>query len=194
MTTTPSARHIEIYEEIVQATMNKSSGQLDKGYIQLALRTGQYKIIGVREVRKSELKGVDQFTGDPIIEFNLDSQEEEIVGYYAYYELLSGARKTLYWPVSKLRNHGQKYSKTYTGGLWKYNFDDMAKKTMLKQLIGKWGIMSTELEMASKYDQAVVKNNGTPDYVDNPQQQITANTHSDSYAEYLKNKESEGNK
>lgn len=115
--------------------------------------------------------------------------DEPIVGYYAYYELLNGAKKTLYWPIEKIRQHGQKYSKTYSGGLWKNQFDDMAKKTMLKQLIGKWGIMSTELEMASKYDQAVVKNNGSPDYVDNPQAQISASSHNEAYKAHLQNKE-----
>lgn len=144
-----------------------------KGLLQLALRTCAYERIGYKEVREGEYKGLDEF-GEPIIEFNED-ETKPIVGYYSYFKFNKehgGLVKKLYWTNERLVKHAKEYSKSYGNGKstdnWTYRFDDMAKKTVLKQIISKFGIISVEIQKAFEYDQAVVENNGSPNYVDNP--------------------------
>lgn len=137
-----------------------------KGFIQLAQRSGQYKKIGVREVHKGEYLGQDEF-GEDMFKFSHDFDNEEVVGYFAYFELLNGFKKTLYWTKEQCEKHGRKYSKAYSK-LWTSDFSTMAQKTVLKQLISKWGVMSIELQKAVQSDQAVIKEDGTYEYVDNP--------------------------
>ena len=141
-----------------------------KGYIQLCLRTGQYQKIGVKPVHEGELQGLDEF-GDEIIKFDHKYDDAEVIGYYAYFKLLNGAVMTSYKTKKQCEEHGQKYSKSYKG-LWTTNFDTMAMKTVLKLLLSKFGIMSTELRTAIQYDQAIIDRQGDKeilDYVDNPQ-------------------------
>lgn len=162
-----------------------------KGYKQLAMRTGQYLDIDVIYVRQGEYLGRDKFTGKQRFEFiEDDSVREElpIVGYLAYFELLNGFRKQIYWTKEKMEKHADTYSQAFSlesykklldgkipqKEMWKYSsywyksFDDMAEKTMIRQLISKWGIMSIELETAYRNDMAVIDENGNPHYVDNP--------------------------
>lgn len=166
-----------------------------KGYKQLAMRTGQYLDIDVIYVRQGEYLGRDKFTGKQKFEFiEDDSVREElpIVGYLAYFELLNGFRKQIYWTKEKMEKHADTYSQAFSldsykklldgkipqKEMWKYSsywyksFDDMAEKTMIRQLISKWGIMSIELETAYRNDMAVIDENGNPHYVDNPSTNI----------------------
>lgn len=166
-----------------------------KGYKQLAMRTGQYLDIDVIYVRQGEYLGRDKFTGKQRFEFiEDDSVREElpIVGYLAYFELLNGFRKQIYWTKEKMEKHADTYSQAFSldsykkliegkipqKEMWKYSsywyksFDDMAEKTMIRQLISKWGIMSIELETAYRNDMAVIDENGNPHYVDNPSTNI----------------------
>lgn len=149
-----------------------------KGYLQLAMRSGQYKRMNTIEVREGELIGFNPFTEE--IEFApfLDAGKREkakVIGYYAFFELNNGFRKEMYWTKEKMGIHAKTYSKGYKKDLskgtsftfWSTNFDEMAKKTMLRQLISKWGIMSTELKSAFDRDEAVIREDGSPDYVDN---------------------------
>lgn len=147
-----------------------------KGYIQLAIRSGQYKKLNVLAIKKGELKKYDPLNEEievELIENEEDREKEETIGYYAMFEYLNGFRKTLYWSKEKMEAHALKYSmgnrakKGYT--FWEKDFDGMAYKTMLRQLISKWGIMSIDLTMqkALESDMAVVNDNGTYDYVDN---------------------------
>lgn len=141
-----------------------------KGLVQLAIRTSQYKSIGVNVVRKGEYKGRDKF-GEPIIEFDEDEDlNKDIIGYHAYFELTSGFNKALYWSKEKCDQHAKKYSKSYgnhsSTDNWTNQFDTMALKTVLKQLIDKWGVKSTELIKAIQYDQAVIDDKKIT-YVDN---------------------------
>lgn len=137
-----------------------------KGYIQLAERTGVYKKIIVLEIKESEFKSYNPMTEELKAEINEDNEErdaENTVGYYAMFELLNGFTKTLYWSRKKMEAHAKKYSKGYAydvekgeaWSFWSQSFDDMAKKTMLRQLIGKWGIMSTEMQTAFESDRAM---------------------------------------
>ena len=147
-----------------------------KGYIQLAIRSGQYKKLNVLAIKKGELKKYDPLNEEievELIENEEDREKEETIGYYAMFEYLNGFRKTLYWSKEKMEAHALKYSKGYRAKkgytFWEKDFDGMAYKTMLRQLISKWGIMSIDLTMqkALESDMAVVNDNGTYDYVDN---------------------------
>lgn len=149
-----------------------------KGYIQLAIRSGQYKDIDVIEVREGEYLGRDKTTGKHQFEFIEDEVEREnkpIIGYMAYFEYLNGFYKNLYWSKEKMQKHALEYSQAYASDIkkgtnysfWSKDFDGMAFKTMLRQLISKWGIMSIDMQEAITKDMSVVKEDGTYDYVDN---------------------------
>ena len=145
-----------------------------KGYIQLAIRSGQYKKLNVLAIKEGELIKYDPLNEE--IEVNLISDEEErekakTIGYYAMFEHVNGFRKTLYWSRSKMEAHAMTYSKGYKAKkgftFWEKDFDAMAYKTMLKQLISKWGIMSIEMATAMDADMTVINEDGTKNYVDN---------------------------
>lgn len=149
-----------------------------KGYIQLAIRSGQYKDIDVIEVREGEYLGRDKTTGKHQFEFienEVERENKPIIGYMAYFEYLNGFYKNLYWSKEKMRKHALEYSQAYASDIkkgtnysfWSKDFDGMAFKTMLRQLISKWGIMSIDMQEAITKDMSVVKEDGTYDYVDN---------------------------
>ena len=147
-----------------------------KGFIQLAVRSGYYKDIDAQPVRDGEYKGRDKETGKPVFEFIEDddiAETKPIIGYRAYFVLNSGFTKTVYWSKAKIEKHRDKYSKAAKSNSstnqWRDNFDGMALKTVIRQLISKWGIMSVEMQSAIEKDQAVIREDGTPDYVDNPE-------------------------
>ena len=149
-----------------------------KGYIQLAIRSGYYKKLNVMAIKKGELVRFDELNEE--IEVNLIQDEEErenaeTIGYYAMFEYISGFRKAIYWSKAKMEKHALRYSQGYKGDkakhtaytFWSKDFDGMAYKTMLRQLISKWGIMSTDMQEAYQKDQAVIETNGDYEYVDN---------------------------
>jgi recombination protein RecT len=127
-----------------------------KGLIQLAMRSGQYKTINVNEVYEGEITKVNRFTGD--YEFG-EKTSDKVVGYMAYFKLVNGFEKYLYMTTEDAEKHGKRYSQTFKrgGGLWSTDFDAMAKKTCLKMLLSKFGILSIEMQRAQTFDQAVVK-------------------------------------
>ena len=163
-------------DELIQPETVKAQFVLGyKGYIQLALRSGAYADLDVMEIREGEYKGKNQFTGKPQFSFVEDDDERDklpIIGYMAYFEYLNGFRKVIYWTKAKMMNHADTYSPAYSAAahkkimageiadkdMWKYSsfwykdFDGMAKKTLLRQLISKWGIMSTEMQAAYTSD------------------------------------------
>lgn len=147
-----------------------------KGYIQLALRTGQYKRLNVLEVKSGELGGWDPFE-ERFHEMHFIEDFEKraampTIGYIAHFEYINGFQKTLYWTADQMMSHADKYSPAFSAAaykklmngeipqneLWKYSsfwykdFDGMAKKTMLRQLISKWGIMTAEMTIAYERD------------------------------------------
>jgi len=147
-----------------------------KGFVQLALRTKQYKAMNVIEVYKNQFKSFNVMTEELDADFEVEGKGE-IVGYAGYFELNGGFKKTVYWSKKKVIEHAKKYSKTFgkknqKGHLmhspWndKDQFDAMAKKTVLKNMISKWGIMSIEMQKAHVVDQAVLREENEPDYVD----------------------------
>lgn len=139
-----------------------------KGFIQLAQRSGYYKTINATEVREGEIAKIDRLSGEIEFEWIEDDKEREkakIIGYVAYLKLLNGFEKSLYWSVEKCKAHATRFSKSFKfgGGLWKDDFESMAIKTVLKQLISKYGPLNTQLQEAIVKDQTI---NG--EYIDNP--------------------------
>lgn len=161
-----------------------------KGYIQLAIRSGYYKKLNVLPIKEGELIRYDPLNEElevDLIEDDILREEAETIGYYAMFEYENGFRKTLYWSKKKMQAHADKYSSAYSlkiagdiaqgkipeKDMWKYSsfwykdFDAMAMKTMLRQLISKWGIMSIDMQNAFDKDMAVIHEDGTAEYVDN---------------------------
>lgn len=152
-----------------------------KGYIQLAIRSGQYKKLNVLAIKEGELIHFDPL--DEEIEVKLIEDEEAreqaaTIGYYAMFEYTNGFRKAMYWSKKKMEAHAEKYSMGYRAHkgytFWEKDFDGMAYKTMLRQLISKWGIMSIDMVSAMDADMAVINEDGTKDYVDNQPDVIEA--------------------
>lgn len=174
-----------------------------KGYLQLAIRSGQYKRINVVAVKEGELIEYNPF--DEVINVHpindeLEREKAKTIGYYAMFELVNGFRKSMYWSKDKMLCHADKYSqafskdatnkikygKTFTvvsfedyengnydkktewlySSFWYKDFDGMAYKTMLRQLISKWGIMSIELQSAFENDMTFKDESGNASYVE----------------------------
>lgn len=151
-----------------------------KGYVQLALRSGYYKRINVLEIKEGEFISFNPFTENLVCDFITNESEREnaeTIGYAATFEYLNGFTKLIYWSKDKMLLHADKYSPAFSAQvyekikagkvpdkeMWKYssfwykNFDEMAKKTMIRQLISKWGVMSTELQSAFERDNSFVE-------------------------------------
>src|SRR5690606_33794773 len=138
-----------------------------KGYIQLAMRSGQYQRIEVNEVYEGELTVVNRFTCD--FEFNPEGrQSDKVVGYLAYFRLINGFEKYLYMTVEQVQAHAKRFSQSYGKGFspWTTDFDAMAKKTVLKRLLATYGILSIDMQTAQLADQATVieREDGSVDY------------------------------
>lgn len=136
-----------------------------KGYVQLALRSGYYRSLNVFSIKSGELKKWDPITEELSIELIEDDEIREktpSIGYVATFEYLNGFRKTIYWSRQKMEAHALRYSKGYSAKkgytFWEKDFDAMAYKTMLRQLISKWGIMSIEMQTA--FEQDTIVDNG----------------------------------
>ena len=156
-----------------------------KGYVQLALRSGRYKKLFATDVRKGEVVNFnpfeDLFELEPISFEKRMAKDDNgkfivpVIGYYAKFELMNGFVKELYMTHEDMLDYAKRYSKAYRNDLnkrttysfWTTKFEDMAKKTMLRQLLGKWGLLTPELEKAYTCDMAVIDEDGNPQYVDN---------------------------
>lgn len=153
-----------------------------KGYVQLALRSGQYKDLDVMVIKQGEYSGKDPETGKARFKFIEDDDVRDAlptVGYMAFFECLNGFRKVLYWSKEKMMTHADTYSQAFSREgyedllagkvpqreMWRYssfwykNFDDMAKKTMLRQLISRWGVMSVDMQTALEHDDTITHDN-----------------------------------
>jgi len=148
-----------------------------KAYIQLALRTAQYRKINVRDVREGEIVGEDFVSGDmQFKKLDKDRDSAPIIGFVAMFELVNGFSKQLYMSVDELNKHGKRYSQTYRKGygLWadetmKYA---MMEKTILKRLLSKYGVLSVEMQQAIKSDFGVLGENDSVRYIDNEENAI----------------------
>lgn len=161
-----------------------------KGYVQLAIRSGMYKKLNVLPLKSGELINFDPLEETievQLIDDEVARENAPTIGYYAMFEYTNGFKKAMYWSREKMMAHADKFSMAFHADkyqelldgkipqseMWKYssfwykNFDDMACKTMLRQLISKWGIMSIEMQQAFESDQGVISDGGHVDYVEN---------------------------
>lgn len=153
-----------------------------KGFIQLAIRSGYYKKMNCTEVYEDELKSYNPILGECefVEDFSQTKQREngetdKVVGYYAWFELTTGFQKGLYMSKAEVTNHALKYSQAYrydqdknkATSNWSTNFNAMAKKTVIKLLLSKWGILSIQMQNAITEDQKTFDENGESDYGDN---------------------------
>ena len=160
---------------------------MTKGLVQLALRSGQYRNINVVEIYKDEYLGQNLITGDLRYQEMVDGDRDHgrtsnITGYVAYLEFVNGFQKTVYWSIEKIRQHASKFSQSWDkrtnqfrkGSAWDVHFEAMCKKTVLKNALSSWGILSTQMQQAlieDKDDLIVGESELMPDT-----QQITSTT------------------
>lgn len=149
-----------------------------RGYIQLAIRSGQFKTLNVTDVREGEMQERDFLTGD--IKFKWDNTAERInkpiVGYVSFFELTNGFKQTLFMTTEELKAHATRYSQTYSSkneyvrnsSKWTTDFDSMCRKTLIKLLLSRYAPLSVDMQTAIKADQSVQRNAGEYSYDDNP--------------------------
>ena len=149
-----------------------------KGFIQLAIRTGQFRTINVTEIVEGEIVGENLITGEIQFVRAKARASKPVVGYVAFFSLLNGFSKMLYMTVEDIKAHAKRYSQTYSSGTdriretskWTTDFDAMAKKTVLKLLLNRYAPLSVEMRSAVVSDQAVLNADGQPEeYIDNPE-------------------------
>ena len=154
-----------------------------KAYIQLAIRSGSYKTIHATSVYEDELDHYNYMTGELVFTDKENWKQREsneidkIVGYYAYFKLLNGFEKSIYMPKNKIVTHAKKYSKSYSStsstNIWKNDFESMALKTVVRQLIRKWGILSIEMQQAVTNDYGAIDADGNTEYIDSSETKVT---------------------
>lgn len=139
-----------------------------KGYIQLCMRSGIYKTIHTDAVYEGELAGVDKLTGE--IDLSGEKTGDNIIGYFAYMETVNGFKKCLYWDKDKVIRHAGRFSRSFQKGsdIWKDFFDEMAQKTVLRNLLSKYGLMSVELQKA--FDAETARTGD--ELLDNPEEDV----------------------
>lgn len=128
-----------------------------KGYVQLAIRTGQYKHLNADCVYEGEIIIEDRIKG--ILEISGEKTSDKVIGYFCYMQLMNGFEKAIIWTKERVMAHGKKFSKSFNSksSPWKTNPDSMCLKTMVLQLLTKYGIMSIEMSTAMSQDRADFK-------------------------------------
>lgn len=140
-----------------------------KGYIQLALRSNQYKHMNARAINDEAFTGFAD-VGEPIIDWSKVDEDKPVAGYVFSFQLLTGFSKVAYWPKRRVEAHASRYSQSYKGGFespWKTHFDEMALKSVIKNELARWGILSIQMQEAIAKDQAVIDVEGSVTYPDN---------------------------
>ena len=149
-----------------------------RAWVQLALRTGMYQNINVRDVREGEIIDEDFVSGNKVFRKLPDDVRlaTPIIGYVAMFKLTNGFEKQLYMSVAELEAHAKRYSQTYRKGygLWADNEmkPAMYEKTILKRLLSKYGVLSVEMQQAIKSDFGVLGENDSVRYIDNEENEI----------------------
>ncbi len=158
-----------------------------KGYIQLAMRTGEYQRLNAVPIHKSQFRGWNALTEELELNAFDNMGDDEIIGYVAYFRLNNGFEKTIFWSQDKMLKHADKFSQAFSllaydklqkgevpekemykySSFWYKDFSEMALKTVLRQILSKYGILSEEMQKAYESDSAVISPNGNPMYIDN---------------------------
>lgn len=171
------------YKDYKNKVTNAQFQMMYKGFVQLAIRSGAYENMNVSEVYEDELETYNPITGELklVTDFSKCTQRKEgkkdkVVGFYAWFKLLTGFRKELYMTVDECRNHAIQYSASYKQDLnkgwssskWTTDFDSMARKTVLKLLLSRWGVLSVDMQRAIQDDQKVYSDESQEgEYADN---------------------------
>lgn len=138
-----------------------------KGLIELCLRSGQFASLIDEVVYEGQLVKRNKFTGEYV--FDEDAKiSDKVIGYMAYFRLVNGFEKTFYMTTDEVSAHAKRYSQSYQKGygVWKDDFNTMARKTVLKLLLAKYAPKSIEMQQAIIFDQAAVKSDLTETSVD----------------------------
>ena len=150
-----------------------------RGLTQLAIRSGQYAKITNCDVHEGELIKADPFTDEYIFDASKRTSDN-VVGYMSYFKTIGGFEKYFYMTKEQAMAHGKRYSKSFSNGVWNSDPDAMGRKTVLKLLLSRFGILSIEMQRAIRFDQGVVKgdfsqietfdeiDDADVEYVDNP--------------------------
>lgn len=148
-----------------------------KGFIQLAIRSGQFQALNTTDIREGEMQGYDLMTGEVSVKAIPERESKPVVGYLAYFKLTNGFAKSLYMSAEEIEQHATRYSQSYRGkykesSLWATDKDAMAKKTVLKLLLNRFAPLSVDMQKAVQADQSVLHGDGKLDYVDNSHDQL----------------------
>ncbi len=140
-----------------------------KGFVQLAMRSGQYRTINLTPVLEGQIKNHNQFTGE--MEFQQEARSDKQIGYLLYFKLLNGYEKYFYMTKEQCTAHGKRYSKSFAKGhgRWAEDFEAMALKTVAKMGLSKYGVLSLDMQKAFEVDQAAINEDGQAHYVDQPE-------------------------
>ena len=162
--------------------LNRTDAQFQlgaKGFVQLAIRSGQFKVLNVTDIREGEMQDFDLLTGEVKFKALPGRESLPVIGYAAYFRLINGFEKTLYMTVEELDAHATRYSQTYKydkskgykTSKWSDDFDAMAKKTVLKLLLARYAPKSVEFQQINQAindDQMIVNERNEVQYLDNP--------------------------
>ena len=138
-----------------------------KGYIQLALRSGQYENMNVIPIYDGELISYNRLTEE--LKFDFEGRKsDQVIGYAAHFKLINGFNKTVYWTKEQVKSHANQHSQSYKKGnkIWEEHFDAMACKTVLKSVLAQYGLLSIEMQQAVIKDKDVIKDNDNIDNFD----------------------------
>lgn len=146
-----------------------------RGFVQLAIRSGQFQTINVTDIREGEMQGYDLISGEMQVKAMPEREKLPIVGYLAFFRLTNGFAKSLYMTAGEVEQHAKRYSQTYASkndyvrnnSKWTTDFDAMARKTVLKLLLSRFAPLSVDMQQAVQADQAVMRGDSNFSYVDN---------------------------
>lgn len=146
-----------------------------RGFVQLAIRSGQFQTINVTDIREGEMQGYDLISGEMQVKAMPEREKLPVVGYLAFFRLTNGFAKSLYMTAGEVEQHAKRYSQTYASkndyvrnnSKWTTDFDAMARKTVLKLLLSRFAPLSVDMQQAVQADQAVMRGDSNFSYVDN---------------------------